>query len=137
MQTVLRQSKIGRDHRDFALWAIDSLNCNTMIAGQSYLGDTAVAAFLLQQLRVRGDAHLAAQRRDARSKWYLAAEPARLAQTGSLRTGVGVAVRSHIGLSVVGGLVSFDARESLVLVTHMGAICSGSDFLVSVFLWRS
>ena len=135
IQAALGESKSCTDHRAYGLWAIDSLNCNAMSTGQSYLEDTAADVVLLQELRVRGDSLLAAQRRAARAKWSLAAEPAAPTDAGSLSAGVGIAVRSHVGLCPVAGLASLDPCRSRVAVTHMGAICSGGIFLVSAYFW--
>eukprot|EP00969_Alexandrium_andersonii_P348178 15395888-Alexandrium_andersonii.AAC.1 len=119
----------------FGYWAIDSLNCNAMSTGQQYLHDTAADVVLLQELRVRGDALLAAQREAARSGWSLAAEPARATEAGSTSAGVGVAVRSHLGLCQPEGLAGHDACQGRVIVSHLGAVCSGGIFLVSAYFW--
>ncbi|CAK0833333.1 unnamed protein product, partial [Prorocentrum cordatum] len=106
-----------------------------MSTGQSYLEDTTADAVLLQELRVCGGPLLAAQRRAARAKWSLAAEPAVPTEAGSLSAGVGVAARSHVGLSRAAGLVSRDACHPRVVVTHAGAFCAGGIYLVSAYFW--
>ena len=125
------------DHRDFGLWAIDSFNCNAMSTGQSYLQDTSADVVLFQELRTDGDSLLAAQRRAKRNKWALAVEAGKRTEAGALSAGVGIAVRSHIGLAVAPDLVHFECCESRVLITHMGAICIGGVFLVSAYFWCS
>ena len=137
MHTILGESKVCKDHRDFGLWAIDTLNCNSMSIGQSYLESTAADVVLFQELRIDGDPLLAAQRTAARAKLSLAIEPAKHTEADSLSAGVGVAVRSHIGHALAADVVSFECCASRVIVTHMGAICKGGIFLVSAYFWCS
>jgi len=47
MMTLLGESKLCEDHREFGFWAIDSLNCNAISTGQSFLEATTAAVVLL------------------------------------------------------------------------------------------
>ena len=135
MHTLLGESKLCEDHRDYGLWALDSLNSNVMSTAQSYLEATTADAVFLQELRIDGHPLLAAQRKAARSKWSLAIAPAKRTEADSLSAGVGIAVRSHIGMAPAANLVRFECCNSRVIITHIGAICTGGMFLVSAYFW--
>ena len=79
-----------------------------MNTGQSFLEDTSADVVLFQELRVDGDRMLAAQREATRRKWSLAIEPGKRTDADSVSAGVGIAVRSHIGLARVPGLTPLD-----------------------------
>eukprot|EP00972_Heterocapsa_arctica_P089592 13211379-Heterocapsa_arctica.AAC.1 len=76
MQSLLGESKRCKDHRDFGLWAIDSLNSNVASTALSYLEDTTADVVLLQELRVDDEQALPVQRAASRSGWSIAVEPA-------------------------------------------------------------
>ena len=135
MNTALGEAKRCADHRDFGFWAFDTLNSNIVSTGQAYLEETSADVVFLQELRTAGDHALTAQRRAKKSKWSLAIEPAKRTDADSLSAGVGVAVRSHMGHSRVPDQVPFECCDSRVMITHLGAVCTGGIFLVSAYFW--
>ncbi len=124
-------------HRSLGFWAFDTLNGNAASTAQTYLQKTSADACILQELRLRASECEQAERTAAWAKWSLSAEPAADTDAGSTSAGVGVAVRSHLGLAMPRRLLDFEQLHSRVQVRWMGALCRGGLHLVSVYLWTS
>ena len=113
------------------------MNGNVDSTAQSFLERTAADACLLQELRLSARQSEQAERTAARSQWSLSIEPAADTAAGSTSAGVGVAVRSHLGLAMPRQPLEFENLKSRVQVRWMGAVCRGGLHLVSVYLWTS
>ena len=137
MNTEIGENKRCIDHREWGLWAFDTFNSNVASTGLTYLCDTGADVVFLQELRVAGDKLASTQRQAARTKWSLAVKPAKLTEANAYSAGVGVAVRSHMGHSPAEDQAYFECCKSRVVITHLGAVCKGGIFLVSVYLWCS
>ena len=118
--------------RAAALVAIDTFNPNASPAALTYLETCAADAVTFQELRTVGDRSLAIQRAAKRSKWALSCGNATVTEAEGISSGVGVAVRSHIGLAhppvAVPG--TLEARFHLRWV---GALVHGGFHLGSVY----
>ena len=80
--------------------AIDSVNGNVASTAQTYMKCSQADAVVSQELRVAGAKASALQRAMRRGGWSMSTADAELTEAGSYSSGVGVAVRSHIGLAV-------------------------------------
>ena len=121
--------------RKLGLWAFDTLNGNVDTTALAYMDRAAADACVFQELRLRPQACEQAERTAARSGWSLSVEAAVDTAAGSTSAGVGVAVRSHLGLAMPAAPLHFDELRSRVQVRWMGAVCRGGLHLVSVYLW--
>ena len=123
--------------RDAGLWAIDSLNGSAASTANSYLDGCAADACLIQETRTVGLSTSAAERAAAGAKWQFAINEADVTPAGSTSAGVGVAVRSHIGLGEDAAVQPPGEWRSRVAVRWMGGYAKGGIHLISVYLWHS
>ena len=92
---------------------------------------------MLQELRLRANECHQAERTASQAKWSLSVEPAADTVAGSTSAGVGVAVRSHLGMAPPRQPMRFEQLRSRVQVRWMSSICRGGLHLISVYLWTA
>ena len=92
--------KADASFRKAGLVAIDTVNPNASPAAVEYLKVSAVDAVVVQELRTVGPKTLAVQRNARAAGWALSSGDAATTEAGGVSAGVGVAVRSCIGLVV-------------------------------------
>eukprot|EP00973_Karenia_brevis_P016630 2277679-Karenia_brevis.AAC.1 len=90
-------------------------------------------AVISQELRVSGAKALALQRGARHSGWSMSTTDAEATAAGSYSSGVGVAVRSHIGLAIPQSTID-EGTEYRFHLRWVGAFASGGFHLGSVYL---
>ena len=86
--------------RGHGLVAIDTVNPNASSAALEYLERSAADAVVVQELRTIGPRTLATQRAAQRAGWHLSSQHADTTEKDGVSAGVGVSVRSRLGLAV-------------------------------------
>ena len=106
--------------RKVGFWAVGSCNGNTAATANEYLAVCAADACLVQETRTIGPATKAAERVAMRVKLQIAINDAHPTDKGSTSAGVGVAVRTHIGLGADQDVQPPEEWRSRVVVRWMG-----------------
>ena len=94
-------------------------------------------ACLVQETHTAGEATLAAERTAGRAKWQFAINDAVYTDNGSTSAGVGVAVRTHIGLGEDADAQAPAEWHSRIAIRWMGGYSKGGIHLISTYLWHS
>ena len=128
-------------HRECNLWACDSYNGNCSKRALTLLKQTGADFCMLQELRVLEEHCGATEREAAWAGWSLSVEPARRTEAGCASAGVGVAVRSCMGMAQprhIGEAVeSFQELSSRVHVRWVSSVCRGGIYVISIYLFHS
>ncbi len=87
-------------HRDNGLWAIDTANPNSWDGAKRYIEASAADIVAIQEIKLRkGEPILTAQGAARRMGWQLSVEECQVTECGYSSAGVGIAVRSHLGMA--------------------------------------
>ncbi len=124
-------------HRKLGLWAIETANPNSWDTARRYVEMSAADVLMIQELKLRdGDPTLAAQRAAAGMGWQLSAESCDVTDLGYASAGVGIAVRSHMGMSLPPVPMLHPSLKHRVHVRWVGSICKGGVFMATAYLWN-
>ncbi len=124
-------------HRPLGLWAIDSANANTWDTAKGYIELSAADVVAVQETKLRGGHPiLKAQREAVAIGWRFSAEGCDVTESGYPSAGVGVAVRSHLGMAVPPVQLDDPELRHRVHIRWIGSVCKGGLFLASMYLWN-
>ena len=135
--SCLGVSKLDSSHRDYGVWAIDSINGNTMSTAHAYIASSAADVVCIQESRLAASNTLAAERAARNVKWALSLQPAAITDAGSTSAGVGIAARAHIGMGLIPHLPWFANLDSRLHVRHVAGVCRGGIYVLSAYFWSS
>ena len=127
--TTLGISKRDDSHLQLGLWAVDTINPNSMSAGLEYIQNSRAEVVCIQETKVTGAALASAERIAKRAQWSLSIEPARVTEAGGMSAGTAVAVRAHIGHAAPPDFPWHCELDSRVKVSWVGAVCRGGFFM--------
>ncbi len=124
-------------HRDFGVWAIDTINPNAWIGAADHARLSSADVILAQETRKRGARRLDAERGARAMRWRFSMCNAKHTEAGRLSAGAAVGVRSHMGMS--GGedlYTGMPGSDTGFRYTRkwIGAICRGGLHCGSVYL---
>ncbi len=120
-------------HREAGIWAIDTANGNAWPKAADHLQATSADILLVQEARRRGAKRKAAERQARQKKWAMALTDANLTSSGRCSGGVGVGVRSYIGIAggtTHRGCGSWSARYTR---RWIGCVCRGGLHVASIW----
>ena len=119
--------------RKAGLFAIDTVNPNIASGALRYLGVSAADALRTQELRTFGNSTISTEKAARNFKWVLSANDATMSDAGSTSAGVGVAIRSNLGMS----RPPFDCDcgiDARFMLRWAGTLIRGGFFLGSIYL---
>ncbi len=124
-------------HRDNGLWAIDTANPNSWDGAKRYIEASAADVVAIQEIKLReGEPILTAQGVARRMGWQLSVEKCQVTDCGYSSAGVGIAVRSHLGMSAPPISLDDERLTHRAHVRWIGTICKGGVYVVTVYLWN-
>ena len=126
---------MGRVFKQKGLWAIDQVNPNGGKGLVKYLQITGADMVCGQEVKRFGGHPCAQLEQEAkRAGWAMAVQPCGVGKQGCPSAGTAVAVRSHLGMAKVPGLVMEGGLEGRLSIEWVGSIVRGGVFVGSIYL---
>jgi hypothetical protein len=121
--------------KEMGLWAFDQVNPNGGKGLVKYLQVTTADVVCGQEVKRFAGQPCALLEHDAkRDGWAMAVQPCGTGKQGCPSAGTAVAVRSHLGLAEVPGLVVNGVLDGRLSIKWMGSIARGGIFVGSIYL---
>ena len=125
-------------HEEHSLWAVDTLNPNSLNGLKVYLDSSSASVVLAQEGREDDPESLVKHECVARrAGWNLANFSAFRTDLGGLSSGVAIASRSFYGMTKNQCIDLPSQFASRIGCAHVGAFCKGGVHVVSVYFWNS